>query len=695
MLATEVGRLLTDQERGLRLAMFIASGPAPTASVRGWSGPLASAPPLPNASPSSPSCSHHHCVTTFSTYASTSRPPPGSSRALRVEPAVKCVSGGIVTRVAHQHRLQQRRTAPTGADDEKGPLASGQDTSRLRDEPRQVSSKVAMVARHRRADISEAAGSSEAPAAGPPLLFRYPYRHGSLQPPAPLYPTPRPSRKSAFTAIYHLDDWNAKTRLAKSSVSDPAPRSTPPSRARDLPRSSPTSVSRASSTHLRRLPLDPLRRPRRCPLHRRHRRAAHRGQPAALATDFTGVSDFTCTDLVGEPLAKVDLIIIAATVWSTSRRTCSKPSPTSALGQHLAAHHDLPRRHREPDLKTGGWRHQPTNRLQPARPGPADRRTPRERRTGIADRKLVDGPLENSSHVRTITEPPSRQSASRQSDERQSPSAASPSATCSAASPSAAPPAPQPAHPQPAQVREHMGPSHARRPARLREVDARQHQVWTSHDLRAATLSRRPAATITKVHASPSPENIAIVRDTQRPCRHAPRPARPRRQAGVLHRQPRARSALRTCPSEPSRAHQRLHRTRPPASSTGPSAGSMRPDQPGLVLRYGSSSSTPGQAPPRPPTTSPCDCPTPGSKRSPTDTGFAKATGRGRPGRQQGLQPQGHRRRLARSPHTPRRSKPSPQVAWSGWGTAGSSLGAATRVPWSEPDKGRAHHARC
>ena len=43
-------------------------------------------------------------------------------------------------------------------------------------------------------------------------------------------------------------------------------------------------------------------------------------------------------------------------------------------------------------------------------------------------------------------------------------------------------------------------------------------KVWTNHDLRRSDFIPPPRGyTVTKVHASPSPENIAIVRDTRRP----------------------------------------------------------------------------------------------------------------------------------------------------------------------------------
>lgn len=43
-------------------------------------------------------------------------------------------------------------------------------------------------------------------------------------------------------------------------------------------------------------------------------------------------------------------------------------------------------------------------------------------------------------------------------------------------------------------------------------------KVWTNHDLRRSDFIPPPRGyTVTKVHASPSPENIAIVRETKRP----------------------------------------------------------------------------------------------------------------------------------------------------------------------------------
>jgi SAM-dependent methyltransferase len=129
-----------------------------------------------------------------------------------------------------------------------------------------------------------------------------------------------PSRRSAFTAIYHLDDWNAKDTAEPGATPDSSvsgPGSTLDATFA-LRKALPTLIADLNIRTILDAPCGDCRWIRAADLAGAHYTGADIVEPLIEANrnrlsppDFTGVSalDFTCCDLVGDPLPKVDLII--------------------------------------------------------------------------------------------------------------------------------------------------------------------------------------------------------------------------------------------------------------------------------------------------------------------------------------------------------------------------------------------------
>ena len=174
-----------------------------------------------------------------------------------------------------------------------------------------------------------------------------------------------PSRKSAFTAIYHLDDWNAKGADAdESSVSGPG---STLDATFALRRDLPTLIADLGVTSILDAPCGDCRWIRHADLAGARYTGPDIVEPLIEANrqrltpaEFTGVSalDFACTDLVGEPLPKVDLIMCRdCLVHLKSEDVLKAIANFRASGSPWLLTTTFPDAPETPNLKnTGGWR---------------------------------------------------------------------------------------------------------------------------------------------------------------------------------------------------------------------------------------------------------------------------------------------------------------------------------------------------
>ena len=200
-----------------------------------------------------------------------------------------------------------------------------------------------------------------------------------------------PSRRSAFTAIYHLDDWNAKD-AAQTGNSDESSVSGPGSTLDAtfaLRTALPTLITDLNIRTILDAPCGDCRWIRHADLAGVRYTGADIVEPLIEAnrqhltpSDFTGVSalDFACTDLVGEPLPRVDLIMCRDCLVHLKNEDVLKALANfRASGSTWLLTTTFPDATDNPNLKkTGGWR--PINLELPPFNLPAPDRLIAERR---------------------------------------------------------------------------------------------------------------------------------------------------------------------------------------------------------------------------------------------------------------------------------------------------------------------------
>lgn len=174
-----------------------------------------------------------------------------------------------------------------------------------------------------------------------------------------------PSRKSAFTAIYHLDDWNTKDAAREeSSVSGPG---STLDATFALRKALPTLITDLKISTMLDAPCGDCRWIRCADLAGVRYTGADIVEPLIEAnrqrlspTDFTGVSalEFTCTDLVGDGLPKVDLIMCRDCLVHLKNEDVLKALANfRASGSTWLLTTTFPDAAENPNLKkTGGWR---------------------------------------------------------------------------------------------------------------------------------------------------------------------------------------------------------------------------------------------------------------------------------------------------------------------------------------------------
>lgn len=210
-----------------------------------------------------------------------------------------------------------------------------------------------------------------------------------------------PSRRSAFTAIYHLDDWNAKDAAREeSSVSGPG---STLDATFALRKALPTLITDLKIRTMLDAPCGDCRWIRCADLAGVRYTGADIVEPLIEAnrqrlspTDFTGVSalEFTCTDLVGDGLPKVDLIMCRDCLVHLKNEDVLKALANfRASGSTWLLTTTFPDATDNPNLKkTGGWR--PINLQLPPFNLPAPERTITEHRE--SGEPESPKPIENS-----------------------------------------------------------------------------------------------------------------------------------------------------------------------------------------------------------------------------------------------------------------------------------------------------------
>ncbi|MFU8829650.1 MAG: class I SAM-dependent methyltransferase [Phycisphaerales bacterium] len=196
-----------------------------------------------------------------------------------------------------------------------------------------------------------------------------------------------PSRRSAFTAIYHLDDWNAKD-AAKDEASVSGPGSTLDATFA-LRKALPTLITDLNIRSILDAPCGDCRWIRCADLAGVRYTGADIVEPLIEAnrdrlstSDFTGVSelDFTCCDLVGDPLPKVDLIMCRdCLVHLKNEDVLRALANFRASGSTWLLTTTFPDAAENPNLKkTGAWR--PINLQLPSFNLPVPERVIKEHR---------------------------------------------------------------------------------------------------------------------------------------------------------------------------------------------------------------------------------------------------------------------------------------------------------------------------